>query len=169
MKTMKTISRTLMIIGIMGAFVSCKSSFDAAETMELQNNRQAVYQEIISNPEHMTEFTQMAEQDQDARKIMMQSHMEMMESGKLMEMMKNNPEMIEQMKENMQNMMQNNPEMMENMRSKMTEKMMKSAEGRKKLMEAMQENPEMKKAMMQEMMQNMHNGGMMDEKENDKQ
>lgn len=166
---MKTISRTLLIIGIMGAFVSCKSSFDAAETMELQNNRQAVYQEIISNPEQMKEFTQMAQEDQGARKIMMQSHMEMMESGKLMEMMKNNPEMKEQMKENMQNMMQNNPEMMENMRSKMTEKMMKSAEGRKKLMEAMKENSDMKKEMMQEMMQNMHNGGMMDEKENDKQ
>lgn len=162
---MKTILKTLMVIGIIGAFVSCKSSFDAAETMELQNNRQSVYQEIISNPEHMTEFTQMAQEDQGARKIMMQSHMEMMESGKLMEMMKNNPEMKEQMKENMQNMMENNQEMMEKMQSKMAEKMMNSAEGRKKLMSVMQENPKMKKEMMQKMMQNMHNGGMMDEKD----
>lgn len=162
---MKTISKTIMVIGIIGTFVSCKSSFDASETMDLQNNRKAVYQEIISNPEHMKEFTQMAEQDQGARRIMMQSHLQMMESGKIMEMMKNNPEMKEQMKENMQNMLQNNPEMMKKMQSKMTEKMMKSAEGRKKLMKAIKENPEMTK----EMMQNMHHGGMMDQKKNDQQ
>ncbi|MFO7746047.1 MAG: hypothetical protein R6V36_11780 [Psychroflexus sp.] len=166
---MKTISRTVMIIGMIGAFVSCKSSFDAAETMEAQNNRQAVYQEIISDPAQMKEFTQMAQQDDEARKVMMQSHMEMMESGKIMKMMKNNPEMKEKMKEDMQSMMQNNPEMMEKMQSKMIEKILKSAEGRKKLMKAMKENPEMKKAMMKEMMQNMHHGGMMDQKENDKQ
>lgn len=152
---MKNISKTLMIIGIVVSFLSCKSSFDATKTMEIQNNRQDVYQEIISNPEQMKEFTQMAQQDDGAKKILMQSHMEMMESGKMMEMMKENPAMKEKMKENMQNMMENNPEMREKMQSKMVEQMMKTPEGRKKLLKKMKENTEMKKDIMEDITKSM--------------
>ena len=107
---MRTISKTLMIIGIIGAFVSCKSSFDATETMELQNNREAVYQEMISNPGQLNEFIELAQQDEEARRIMMQSQMQMMESARMKEMMKNNPDMKERVNSHMQKMMEENPE-----------------------------------------------------------
>lgn len=64
---MKTISKTLMIIGIVGAVISCKSSFNAAETMELQNNREAVYKEIISNPGQLNKFIELAEHYEEER------------------------------------------------------------------------------------------------------
>lgn len=79
---MRTIFKMFMVIGIMGAVVSCKSTFSASETMELKNNRKAVYHEIISNPDQLREFIDLAKQDEGARKIMMHNHMQMMESGK---------------------------------------------------------------------------------------
>ena len=79
---MRTILKTLMVIGIIGTVVSCKSTFNASETMELPNNRAAVYQEIISNPDQFREFIDLAQQDKEAKKIMMHGHMQMMESGK---------------------------------------------------------------------------------------
>lgn len=151
---MRTFSKTLMIIGIIGAFVSCKSSFDATETMELQDNRKAVYQEIISNPEQLDEFMELAQQDDQARRTMMQSHMQMMESGKMEMMMQNNPDMKEKMKLHMQKMMEKNPEMREKMHSMMMEKMMENTEGRKMMMERMHKNTDMKKDMMKKMMDN---------------
>ncbi|MGM0932844.1 MAG: hypothetical protein ACQEWD_05310 [Bacteroidota bacterium] len=151
---MRTISKTLILIGIMGAFVSCKSSFDATETMELQNNRNAVYQEIISNPGQLNEFIELAQQDEEARRIMMQSQMQMMESARMKEMMENNPDMKERVNSHMQKMMEKNPEMQGKMQSMMIEKMLKSPEGRKMLMEKIHKNTEMKKDMMKKMMDN---------------
>lgn len=151
---MKTFSNTLMFIGIMGTAVSCKSTFNATEAMELQNNRDAVYQEIISNPGQVKEFIELAQQDEEANKIMMQSHMQMMESGKMKEMMKNNPDRKEKMMSHMQKMMEENPEMKEKMQSMMAEKMLQSPEGRKMLMRKMHENTRMKKEMMGKMKEN---------------
>lgn len=152
---MKTITKTLMIIGVLGALVSCKSTFDADETMEVQENRNAVYQQIISTPNQFSEFIDLAQQDEEARKIIMQKHMQMMESGKMKMMMQNKPEMKERMKTHMQKMMEDNPEMKEKMQSMMLDKILKSQDGRKMLMQKMHENNEMTEEMKGKMMQKM--------------
>ncbi|MDX1828856.1 MAG: hypothetical protein R3342_04840 [Lutibacter sp.] len=145
---MKTIVKTLLIIGVIGSLVSCKSTFNASETLGKQENRNAVYQEIISNPSQFSEFIDLAQQDDGARKIMMKKHMQMMEPGKMKAMMKSNPEMKEKMKSHMQKMMEENPEMKEKMQTMMLDKMLKNPEGRKMLMQKMKENPKMMEAMM---------------------
>ena len=144
---MKTIVKTLMIIGVIGSLVSCKSAFNASQTMEKQENRNAVYQEIISSPDQLNEFIELAQKDERATKIIMNNHMKMMESGKMKEMMKTNPDMKEKMKAHMQKMMEDNPEMKE----KMMQKMKENPEMMEAMMEAMMKNPEMKKKMMEKM------------------
>ena len=139
---MKTIVKTLMIIVAVGTLVSCKSTFNASEAMDVPDNRNAVYQEIISNPNQFNEFIDLAQQDEGARKLMMQNHMQMMESGKMKAMMQKNPGMKKKMKSHMEKMM-DDPEMKE-MMGKMMKKKMK-------------ENPEMKEKMMHEMMHSMEN------------
>ncbi|WP_051931304.1 hypothetical protein [Gillisia sp. Hel_I_29] len=140
---MKTIVKTLMIIVAVGTLVSCKSTFNASEAMDVPDNRNAVYQEIISNPNQFNEFIDLAQQDEGARKLMMQNHMQMMESGKMNAMMEKNPEMKEKMKKMMQKKMEEDPEMKEMMG--------------KMIMKQMKENPEMKEKMMHEMMHQMGN------------
>ena len=140
---MKLIVKTLLIIVVVGTMVSCKSTFNGTETMEVQDNRNALYQEIISNPSQFNELIGLAQQDEVARKIMMQSHMQMMESGKMKAMMENNPEMQEE-----------NPEMKDKMQSKMLEKMLESPEGRKMLLQKMYENKEIQAEMREKMMGN---------------
>ena len=172
MKNLRTITvKILMAIGLVGTLVSCKSTFNATETLQVEENRNAIYQEIISNPIQFTNFINEAQKSEDAKKIMMQSHMQMMESGNMKMMMEKNPEMKEKMQSHMQMMMEKNPEMMQKMQSKMLDKMMGSEKGRKmmmdemhnnkmmktemkaKMMEMMNENPEMMEKMMQKMME----------------
>ena len=161
---MKTIVKTLLIIGAVATFVSCKSTFNATETMETQANRNAVYQEIISNPSQFSEFVDLAQQDEGAKKIMMQNHMQKMESGNMKMMMDKNPEMKEKMQSHMQMMMEKNPEMMQKMQSKMLDKMMESDKGREMLMDKIKNNQMMKKEMKAKMMQMMdENPEMMEE------
>jgi hypothetical protein len=161
---MKTIIKTVLIIGVIGSLVSCKSTFNASETLEKQENRNAVYQEIISNPSQFSEFIALAQQNDGAGKIMMQKHMQMMESGKMKTMMESNPEMKEKMKTHMQKMMEENPEMKEKMQTMMLDKLLKNPEGRKMLMQKMHENKEMQMDMKAEMMQKMkENPEMMEE------
>lgn len=161
---MKTIVKLLLIIGVIGSMASCKSTFSASETMEIQENRNMVYQEIISNPSQFNEFIDLAHQDEAAGKILMQKHMQMMESGKMKAMMENNPEMKEKMKSHMQKMMEENSEMKEKMQTKMIDKMLKDPEGRKMLMQKMHENKEMQDDMKAKMMQKMkENPEMMEE------
>jgi hypothetical protein len=152
---MKTIVKILMVIGAVGTMVSCKSTFNATETMETQANRNAVYQEIISNPSQFSEFVDLAQQDEGARKIMMQNHMQMMESGNMKMMMEKNPEMKEKMQSHMQMMMEKNPEMMQKMQTKMLDKLMENEMGRKMLMDEIHNNEMMKKEMKVKMMQMM--------------
>ncbi|PVW13743.1 hypothetical protein [Marixanthomonas spongiae] len=175
---MKTLLKTLLIIAAVGTLVSCKSTFNASETMAIQDNRGSIYQEIISNPDLFNEFLDQAQQDRRARKIMMQKHMEQMESGNMKMMMHKNPEMKQKMQSHMQMMMEKNPEMMQKMQSKMLDKMMGSEKGRKMLMNEIHNNKMMKKAMkermkkmmdenpemMGEMMQKMMNDPKMKEK-----
>lgn len=151
---MKTIVKILLIIGVIVSLTGCKSTFNASETMAEQENRNAVYQEIISSPNQFNEFIDRAQQDEGARKLMMKKHMEMMESGKMKAMMENNPEMKEKRKAHMQKMMEDNPEMKEEMQKMMLDKMLKNQEGRKMLMQKMHESKEMKEVMKEKMKEN---------------
>ena len=174
---MKTTVKILMTIGLVATMFSCKSSFNATETMQVVENRNAIYQEIIANPVQLTNFISEAQKNEEAKKTLMQAHMEQMESGNMKMMMEKNPEMKEKMQSHMQMMMEKNPEMMQKMQSKMLAKMMESEKGRKmlmdeihnneimkmemkaKMMQMMNENPEMMEEMMQKMMKK--NPGMM--------
>jgi hypothetical protein len=154
---MKTIVKIALIIGVIGSIMSCKSTFNASETMEVQENRNALYQEIITNPSQFNEFIDLAQQDEAARKIMM-------ESGKMKAIMENNPEMKEKMKSHMQKMMEENSEMNEKMQTKIVDKMLNDPEGRKMLMQKMHEHKEMQEDMKAKMMQKMMNDPEMKEK-----
>ena len=161
---MKTIKKTLLLIVAIGTLISCKSTFNAAETMEVQGNRNALYQEIISNPSQFSEFIDLAQQNEGAKKVMMQNQMQLMESGKMKTMMEKNPEMKQKMKSHMEKMMEENPEMKEKMQAKMLDKMLESPEGRKMLMQKMHENKEMQGEMKEKMMEKMkENPAMMEE------
>ncbi|WP_339869674.1 hypothetical protein [uncultured Algoriphagus sp.] len=149
---MKTIVKTLLVFSVIGSLMSCKSTFNAYETMENLENRNALYQEIISNQSQFSEFIDLAQQNEGAQKIMMQNHMQMMESGKMKTMMEN-PEMKQKMESHMQKMMEN-PEMKEKMQTMMLDKMSGSSEGRKMLMHKMHENKEMQREMMEKMKEN---------------
>jgi len=155
MNNMKTIVKILMTIGLVGTMLSCKSSFNATETMQVTENRNAIYQEIIENPVQLTNFISEAQKNEEAKKILMKAHIEQMESGNMKMMMDKNPEMKEKMQSNMQKMMDQNPEMMQKMQSKMLDKMMESEKGRKMLMDDIHNNKTMKKEMKAKMMQMM--------------
>ncbi|SFN39919.1 hypothetical protein SAMN04487989_101177 [Bizionia echini] len=175
---MKTIVKTVLIIVTIGTLVSCKSAFNASETLQVEENRDAIYQEIISDPIQFTNFISKAQKNEEAKKMLMKAHMQMMESGNMKMIMDKNPEMKEKMQSHMQKMMEENPEMKEKMQAKMLDKMMGSEKGRKMLMNKMHNNEEMKKAMkermkkmmdenpemMKEMMQKMMNDPKMKEK-----
>ncbi len=153
-----------MIIATVGTLGNCKSAFNASETMEIQGNRNAVYQEIISDLSQFSEFIEQAQQNEGAQKIMMQQHMQKMESGNMKMMMEKSPEMKEKMQSHMQMMMEKNPEMMQKMQSKMLGKMMESEKGRKMLMDEIHNNKTMKDAMKAKMMEMMdENPEMMEE------
>jgi hypothetical protein len=161
---MKTTVKILMTIGLVGTMLSCKSSFNATETMQAEKNRNAIYQEIISNPVQFANFISEAQKNEEAKKIMMKAHMEQMESGNMKMMMEKNSEMKEKMQSHMQTMMDKNPEMMQKMQSKMLDKMVESEKGRKMLMDEMHNNEMMKKEMKAKMMQMMdENPEMMEE------
>lgn len=175
---MKTTTKILMTMAAVATLASCKSTFNASETMQVEENRNAIYQEIISNPVQFTSFISEARKNEEAKKILMKTHMEQMESADMKMMMQKNPEMKEKMQSHMQKMMEKNPEMMQKMRTKMMDKMMKNEKGRKMMMEKMHNNEMMKKAMkermkkmmdenpemMEEMMQKMMNDPKMKEK-----
>lgn len=162
MKNMKTVVKTLMVFALIGTLVGCKSTFNATETMQVDENRNAIYQEIISNPVQFNNFISEAQKNEEAKKMLMKAHMEQMESGDMK--MDKNPEMKEKMQTHMQMMMEKNPEMMEKMQSKMLDKMMASEEGRNMLMDEIHKNKIMKKEMKAKMMQMMdENPEMMEE------
>ncbi|MDZ4810060.1 MAG: hypothetical protein SGI96_17620, partial [Bacteroidota bacterium] len=121
---MKTTVNFLMAISLMGTMISCKTTFNATETLQVEQNRNAIYKEIISNPVQLTNFISEAQKNEEAKKILMKAHMEQMESGSMKMMMDKNPEMKEKMQSHMQMMMDKNPEMEQKMQSKMLDKMM---------------------------------------------
>jgi len=146
MKMLDTI-KIIPLLALIAMTSSCKSTFNASEAMQTEENRNAIYQEIISNPEQFTEFLSEAKNNEEAQNMLMKSHMEQMESGNMEMMMKNDPEMKEKMKSHMQKMMDKNPEKQEKMQEKMLNKMMQSEQGRKMLLDKIHSNEKMKKAM----------------------
>ncbi|MFL1894814.1 hypothetical protein ACJRPK_03865 [Aquimarina sp. 2-A2] len=151
---MKTKTTVLIAITFIGTLVSCKSTFNATETLRVEENRNAIYQEIISNPVQFTNFISEARKNEEAKKILMKGHMEQMESENMKMMMEKNPDMKEKMQSHMKKMMDKNPEMMQKMQkmqSKMLEKMMENEKGRKMLMEKIHNNEMMKKEMKKRM------------------
>ncbi len=178
---MKTV-KILMAISLLGTMISCKSTFNATKTMQVEENRNAIYKEIISDPVQLTNFMMEAQKNEEAKKILMKANMEQMESGNMkmmmdknpemkekmqshmQMMMEKNPEMKEKMQSDMQMMMEKNPEMMQKMQSKMLDKMMESEMGRNMLMDKIDTNDSMKKEMKEKMMQMMNeNPEMMEE------
>jgi hypothetical protein len=161
---MKTTVKILMAISLMGTMISCKTTFNATKTMQVEENRNAIYKEIISDPVQLTNFMIEAQKNEEAKKILMKAHMEQMESGNMKMMMDKNPEMKEKMQSHMQMMMDKDPEMMQKMQSKMLDKMMESEMGRKILMDKIHTNNTMNKEMKEKMMQTMKdNPKMMEE------
>jgi hypothetical protein len=165
MKNSRTTTvKILMVIGLVGTMISCKSTFNATETLQVEQNRNAIYQEIISNPIQFTNFIGEAQKSEAAKKLMMKAHMEKMESGDMKMMMEKNPEMKEKMQSHMQKMMEDNPEMMQKMQSKMLDKIMENEDSRKMLMDKIHNNEKMKKEMKAKMMKMMdENPEMMEE------
>ena len=128
-----------MIIVAVGTLISCKSTFNASEAMDVPDNRNAVYQEIISNPNQFNEFIDLAQQDEGARKLMMHKMMQ--------ERLDRNPEMKKKMKEKMMK----DPAMKEAMMEEMHSKMKSNPEMAEKMMDKMiqflHENPELMEKM----------------------
>ncbi len=154
-KNMRTV-KILMAISLLGTMLSCRSTFNATKTMQVEENRNAIYKGIISDTVQLTNFLIEAQKNEVAKKILMKAHMEQMESGNMKMMMDKNPEMKEKMQSDMQMMMEKSPEMMQKMQSKMLDKMMESEMGRNMLMDKIDTNDSMKKEMKEKMMQMMN-------------
>ncbi|MDP3945484.1 MAG: hypothetical protein Q8Q51_06275, partial [Lutibacter sp.] len=57
---MKNILKLSMITTLLLLIVSCKSTFNASETLQNDENRKQLYQNIISDPVKFTEFLEVA-------------------------------------------------------------------------------------------------------------
>ncbi|HEY9170583.1 MAG TPA: hypothetical protein VIN72_13910 [Lutibacter sp.] len=143
-----------LVIATLLLTVSCKSTFNATKTLQNDENRKELYQNVISDPVKFTEFLEVAGSNEEAQMLLMKNHMKMMEDGKMMETMKKNPEIKEKVELKMQEMMEKNPEMKKMMMMKMMGKMQENPEMMKMMMENMQENPEMMNKMMEKMQKN---------------
>jgi hypothetical protein len=149
---MKTTVKIFIAVGLLGTMISCKTTFNASKTLQVEQNRNAIYKEIISDTIQLTNFIIEAQKNEEAKKILMKAHMKQMESGNMKMMMDKDPEMKEKMQSHMQMMMDKNPDMMQKMQSKMLDKMMESEMGRKILMDKIYSNDTMKKEMKEKMM-----------------
>lgn len=90
-----------LVIATLLLTVSCKSTFNASKTLQNDENRKELYQNIISDSTKFTEFLEVAGGHKNAQMLLMKNHMKMMEDGKMMEAMKKNPEMKKKMEQKM--------------------------------------------------------------------
>jgi len=146
-KNMKATVKIVMAISLLGTMISCKPTFNATKALQVEQNKNDIYKEIISNPVQLTSFIGEAQKNEEAKKILMKSHMEQMESGNMKMMMDKNPEMKEKMQSHMQTMMAKNPEM----ENKMMDKMMANKEKKQQMMMQMMNDTAMKQQMMKKM------------------
>src|SRR6056297_3320339 len=146
---MNTVLR-ITFVSIFGLLLSsCGTNKTAAEALAENDFRNNVYREIVNDESKFMEFMEVAHANPPADMWLLKDHMEMMESGKIQEIMKNNPEMKEKMQKMKQEKMAKAPKMQQKMEQKMEQKMQKKMKGK------MMNDPEMRKAMMQEMHQKM--------------
>lgn len=151
---MKTLQKIVLSIGLIGLLTSCQSTNQvlskSEKRMEIMN--------AIANDENMSkEMMGIMMGSKSGKMTMMKAH-----QAKMMEIMKEDPEMMKSM---MSEMMMKNPEMMKGNRGKMMKEdpemmkgmMMDNPEMKKMMMghmmAMMRDNPEMMKSMMAEMME----------------
>ena len=136
----------ITFVSIFGLLLSsCGTNKTAAEALTENDFRNNVYREIVNDESKFMEFMEVAHANPPADMWLLKDHMQMMESGKIQEIMKNNPEMKEEMQKMRQEKMEKAPKMQQKMEQKMQNKMKKK----------MMNDPEIRKAMMQEMHQKM--------------
>jgi hypothetical protein len=131
---MKTIVKTLMIMAFIATVVGCMGTFNDTETLQVDKDRNAIYQEIISNPIEFTNFISATQKNVESKKILMKSR-------------------IVKMQSHMKMMMDKNTEMTQMMESKILSKMMASKEGCKLLMDEIYKNKMMRKEVEAKMLQ----------------
>jgi hypothetical protein len=134
---MKKIVKMLVVMTFIATLVSCMETFNATETLQVDENRNAIYQEIISNPIQFTNFISESQKSEEAKKILIKSNIVKMEPGDIKMIMDKNPEMIQMMQ------------------SERLDQMMASKEGCKLLMDEIYKNKIMKKEMEAKMLQMM--------------
>ncbi len=164
---MKNVFRLSMVALLSLFTISCGTTQTAAEALVENDFRNDVYKEIVNDEAKFMEFMNVAHASKDADSWLMKDHMQMMENGKMMEVMKANPEMQEKMKKMMQDKMEKDPEMQKKMMEKMKTKMMEDPAMKEAMMEnmhaEMKANPEMAEKMMDKMIHFFHeNPEMMD-------
>jgi hypothetical protein len=142
---MKIIQKVTLAIGLIGLLYSCQSTH---QVLSKSDKRMEIMNEIANNESMSKEMMGILMNGKNHKMMMKESH------AKMMEMMKENPEMMKSM---MSEMMKENPEMMKENHAKMMEMMKKNPEMRKtmmaEMMKSMKNNPEMMKTMMAEMME----------------
>jgi len=157
---MKTVLR-ITFVSIFGLLLSsCGTNKTAAEALTENDFRNNVYREIVNDESKFMEFMEVAHANPPADMWLLKEHMQMMENGKIQEIMKDNPEMKEQMQKMKQEKMEKHPKMQQKMQKKMKKKMMNDPEMRKAMMQEMHQrmksNPEMAEKMMDQMIQFLH-------------
>ncbi len=165
---MKNVFRLSVVALLSLLTVSCGSTQTASEALVENEFRNDVYKEIANDQTKFMEFMDVVHASSEGDKWLMKDHMQMMEDGKMMKVMKANPEMQEKMKKMMQEKMENDPEMQKKMMDKMKAKMMEDPSMHGAMMEKMhtkmKENPEMADEMMNKMIHFMHENPAMMEK-----
>ena len=168
---MNTVLR-IAFVSIFGLLLSsCGTNKTAAEALTENDFRNNVYREIVNDESKFMELLEVAHANPQADIWLLKDHMQMMESGKIQEIMKNNPEMKEKMQKMRQEKMEKAPKMQQKkqqkMQKKMKRKMMNNPEMRNAMMQEMHQkmksNPEMADKMMDQMIQFLHeNPGLME-------
>ena len=157
---MNTVLR-FTFVSIFGLLLSsCATNKTAAEALADNDFKNNVYREIVNDQSKFMEFMEVAHANSQADVWLLEDHMQMMENGKIQEIMQNNPEMKEKMKEMKEDRMENAPGMQQKMQKKMKMKMMNDPEMKQAMMEnmhaKMKDNPEMAEKMMDQMIQFLH-------------
>ena len=160
------LSSTMVIAGLV--LTSCGSSQPISERMQENEYRSEVYQVIADNENYFNQFLEVANSNEKAQMWMLEDHFDRMESGEIMKIVKNNPQLKDRMKKMMHEKMENDPEMQAKMKEKMKKKMMKDPEMHEQMMKhmhrKMKENPQMADKMMDNMIQFLHeNPAMMEQ------
>lgn len=156
--------KKLVRIGMFGLagllMTSCGTPQTAAERMVENEYRNEVYAEIVKSENRFEEFMQVAQNDPEAQKWLLQAHFDMMEAGKVEILVKNNPQLKDRMRAIISQKLENDPEMQAMLKDKVKAQMMQDPEVQQHMMQHMHEkmknNPEMADKMMDNMIQFLH-------------